>query len=135
MIFVLGRENERRNYEQHEVSDNPLRCPVKLYEFYLSKWYYHTFKYNVSLLNMFSFQPWECTKPEWRFLPATWAILRSWQSGLVQFQYAQQPSAGQNVAEASDGPGNPRAHAGGCSFISKGKLMPEVIYNLTTDQI
>jgi len=24
-------------YEQHENHDNPLRCPVKLYEFYLSK--------------------------------------------------------------------------------------------------
>jgi len=25
-------------YEQAENVDNPLRCPVKLYEFYLSKW-------------------------------------------------------------------------------------------------
>ena len=24
-------------YEQHENHENPLRCPVKLYEFYLSK--------------------------------------------------------------------------------------------------
>lgn len=31
-----GRE-ERKCYEQQENSENPLRCPVKLYEFYLSK--------------------------------------------------------------------------------------------------
>merc|ERR1712098_451988 len=27
----------QKMYEQHENHDNPLRCPVKLYEFYLSK--------------------------------------------------------------------------------------------------
>ncbi|XP_047499092.1 transcriptional regulator QRICH1-like [Penaeus chinensis] len=27
------------NYEMHENRDDPLRCPVKLYEFYLSKWF------------------------------------------------------------------------------------------------
>jgi len=33
-----GQKNEdRKMYEQHESTDNPLRCPVKLYEFYLSK--------------------------------------------------------------------------------------------------
>ena len=28
---------DRKMYEQHENYENPLRCPVKLYEFYLSK--------------------------------------------------------------------------------------------------
>ena len=28
---------ERKMYEQHENHENPLRCPIKLYEFYLSK--------------------------------------------------------------------------------------------------
>jgi len=33
-----GQKNdERKMYEQHENHENPLRCPVKLYEFYLSK--------------------------------------------------------------------------------------------------
>ena len=34
-----GRQNQsdRKCYEQHEIPD-PTRCPVKLYEFYLSKW-------------------------------------------------------------------------------------------------
>jgi len=33
-----GQKNEdRKMYEQHENTENPLRCPVKLYEFYLSK--------------------------------------------------------------------------------------------------
>ena len=38
-VFVWqGQKNdERKMYEQHENHDNPLRCPVKLYEFYLSK--------------------------------------------------------------------------------------------------
>ncbi|TRY76975.1 hypothetical protein TCAL_11562 [Tigriopus californicus] len=31
------RQDDRRCYEQHENTENPLRCPVKLYEFYLSK--------------------------------------------------------------------------------------------------
>lgn len=30
-------QSERKCYEQHEIPD-PTRCPVKLYEFYLSKW-------------------------------------------------------------------------------------------------
>merc|ERR1719334_1515918 len=35
---VKGQKNEdRKMYEQHENHDNPLRCPVKLYEFSLSK--------------------------------------------------------------------------------------------------
>jgi hypothetical protein len=31
-----GRQHDRKCYEQHEIPD-PTRCPVKLYEFYLSK--------------------------------------------------------------------------------------------------
>jgi hypothetical protein len=37
-----GQKRKREEtpvYEQAENSENPLRCPVKLYEFYLSKWY------------------------------------------------------------------------------------------------
>ena len=33
------KKEEMPVYEQTENLDNPLRCPVKLYEFYLSKWY------------------------------------------------------------------------------------------------
>jgi len=32
------RKEDMPVYEQAENVDNPLRCPVKLYEFYLSKW-------------------------------------------------------------------------------------------------
>jgi hypothetical protein len=32
------RKEELPVFEQAENVDNPLRCPVKLYEFYLSKW-------------------------------------------------------------------------------------------------
>lgn len=38
-LFLGQRNDERKCYEQQESSENPLRCPVKLYEFYLSKWY------------------------------------------------------------------------------------------------
>ena len=31
------KPEDRKMYEQHENHENPLRCPVKLYEFYLSK--------------------------------------------------------------------------------------------------
>ena len=35
-----GQKNDdRKMYEQHENHEAPLRCPVKLYEFYLSKWW------------------------------------------------------------------------------------------------
>lgn len=40
-IFWLTAENsmkKKKVYEQQENEENPLRCPVKLYEFYLSKW-------------------------------------------------------------------------------------------------
>ena len=33
---IVGYLAEYR--EQQESGENPLRCPVKLYEFYLSKW-------------------------------------------------------------------------------------------------
>ncbi|XP_050535738.1 zinc finger MYM-type protein 3 isoform X2 [Daktulosphaira vitifoliae] len=33
----LPNSRKKKVYEQHENEDNPLRCPVKLYEFYLSK--------------------------------------------------------------------------------------------------
>ena len=36
-FFIGGRQHDRKCYEQHEIPD-PTRCPVKLYEFYLSKW-------------------------------------------------------------------------------------------------
>ena len=36
--FLFSEPDERKCYEQHENPDSPLRCPIKLYEFYLSKW-------------------------------------------------------------------------------------------------
>jgi hypothetical protein len=41
--FRIGNKKKKEKddapvYEQAENIDNPLRCPVKLYEFYLSKW-------------------------------------------------------------------------------------------------
>lgn len=38
--YFIDSPNSRKKkvYEQHENEENPLRCPVKLYEFYLSKW-------------------------------------------------------------------------------------------------
>lgn len=39
-IATIADANSRKKkvYEQQENEENPLRCPVKLYEFYLSKW-------------------------------------------------------------------------------------------------
>ena len=39
--YSLSETNARKKkvYEQQENEENPLRCPVKLYEFYLSKWW------------------------------------------------------------------------------------------------
>ncbi|XP_076676327.1 zinc finger protein without children isoform X2 [Andrena cerasifolii] len=34
---ALGNSRKKKVYEQQENEENPLRCPVKLYEFYLSK--------------------------------------------------------------------------------------------------
>ena len=36
--FAGARHDDRKCFEQQEMPDNPLRCPVKLYEFYLSHW-------------------------------------------------------------------------------------------------
>lgn len=38
LIFLEGNSRKKKVYEQQENEENPLRCPVKLYEFYLSKW-------------------------------------------------------------------------------------------------
>lgn len=38
-FFLEGNSRKKKVYEQQENEENPLRCPVKLYEFYLSKWY------------------------------------------------------------------------------------------------
>lgn len=38
MSIDLPNSRKKKVYEQHENEENPLRCPVKLYEFYLSKW-------------------------------------------------------------------------------------------------
>ncbi|KAI4454153.1 zinc finger mym-type protein [Holotrichia oblita] len=34
---AVGNKSKKKVYEQQENDENPLRCPVKLYEFYLSK--------------------------------------------------------------------------------------------------
>lgn len=36
--FLEANSRKKKVYEQQENEENPLRCPVKLYEFYLSKW-------------------------------------------------------------------------------------------------
>jgi hypothetical protein len=40
LLYPSLEANSRKKkvYEQQENEENPLRCPVKLYEFYLSKW-------------------------------------------------------------------------------------------------
>ena len=62
------RKEEMPVFEQAENVDNPLRCPVKLYEFYLSKWLvlgvqflHHTVQdgscgFNIFHFNIFHFQ-------------------------------------------------------------------------------
>lgn len=37
IIRPEGNKSKKKVYEQQENDENPLRCPVKLYEFYLSK--------------------------------------------------------------------------------------------------
>lgn len=37
-FFLEANSRKKKVYEQQENEENPLRCPVKLYEFYLSKW-------------------------------------------------------------------------------------------------
>lgn len=45
-LLSLDSPNSRKKkvYEQHENEENPLRCPVKLYEFYISKWLFINLK-------------------------------------------------------------------------------------------
>lgn len=38
LFFSENNSRKKKVYEQQENEENPLRCPVKLYEFYLSKW-------------------------------------------------------------------------------------------------
>lgn len=37
-LIIAANTRKKKVYEQQENEENPLRCPVKLYEFYLSKW-------------------------------------------------------------------------------------------------
>jgi hypothetical protein len=38
LLSAEANSRKKKVYEQQENEENPLRCPVKLYEFYLSKW-------------------------------------------------------------------------------------------------
>lgn len=53
--------------EQIEDPENPLRCPIKLYDFYLFKWW-------VILSQKFSFN-WVCTR--WNWLPVSFSSPQS----------------------------------------------------------
>lgn len=67
MIFFIGNNSRKKKvYEQQENEENPLRCPVKLYEFYLSKWYVYLFlfykrKFQINiiiiLIQLYYFSP------------------------------------------------------------------------------
>jgi len=51
---------KKKVYEQHENEENSLRCPVKLYEFYLSKWLLFYFQFNkhfefVCCINIYTY--------------------------------------------------------------------------------
>lgn len=37
-FIAEANSRKKKVYEQQENEENPLRCPVKLYEFYISKW-------------------------------------------------------------------------------------------------
>lgn len=37
-LYADANPRKKKVYEQQENEENPLRCPVRLYEFYLSKW-------------------------------------------------------------------------------------------------
>ena len=58
LLFFAAEGRKKREelpvYEQGENVDNPLRCPVKLYEFYVSKWsvrnFLLSFYFNASVL-------------------------------------------------------------------------------------
>lgn len=39
LSLAANNSKKKKVYEQDENEDTPLKCPVKLYEFYLSKWY------------------------------------------------------------------------------------------------
>lgn len=39
LLIAEANSRKKKVYEQQENEENPLRCPVKLYEFYISKWY------------------------------------------------------------------------------------------------
>ncbi|KAG8229734.1 hypothetical protein J437_LFUL007909 [Ladona fulva] len=41
-------DSDEKVYEQHENLETPLRCPVKLYEFYLSRWQLHLLSFKIS---------------------------------------------------------------------------------------
>ena len=43
------RREDQPVFEQCENLDNPLRCPVKLYEFYLSKWLVGLIRCSISV--------------------------------------------------------------------------------------
>lgn len=53
---------KKKVYEQQENEENPLRCPVKLYEFYLSKWWVLRKQLIIFLRRRYEKIVWRCQK-------------------------------------------------------------------------
>lgn len=102
---------KKKVYEQQENEENPLRCPVKLYEFYLSKWYVYPLAFRrktLSLIRPFfnHLQPRECENAQRCLLSAARALLRTWFTGVVFHTGTRQGSLKQNVASRQNGERN-----------------------------
>lgn len=112
LIYRFVKEaNSRKKkvYEQQENEENPLRCPVKLYEFYLSKWYAYMLQrlYNafiaLSILNAFMLQSWKRQDAKRRLLSVARAQLRAGQSRVVLYVASREGAPRQNVASYQNG--------------------------------
>lgn len=113
------KPEDRKMYEQHENHENPLRCPVKLYEFYLSKCPESTKNRN----DMFYLQPERSCVPDSPVWYSGQLLNRSpsFKHNLLDFWNFAQVQHGEDAGPAADGERGAGAHVGGPGLLV-GKL-------------
>ena len=127
------KPEDRKMYEQHENHENPLRCPVKLYEFYLSKCPESTKNRN----DMFYLQPERSCVPDspvWysaqllnRFLKLESFIMNTLLIDVSTYYNHVQVQHGEDAGQAADGARGARAHVGGPGLLAGWCILPSKV--------
>ena len=129
------KPEDRKMYEQHENHENPLRCPVKLYEFYLSKCPESTKNRN----DMFYLQPERSCVPDspvWYSAQLLNRFLKfsNLHKNILTSKSSVQVQHGEDAGQVADGAGGAGAHVGRPSLLAGQHLhfLPKVKHSCSS---